>query len=46
VAFGKSFLMDSHKLLGKGLRLFHIPTGPTMGSPAAKSENPIYAIFC
>ena len=32
-------LMDSHKLLGKGLRLFHIPTGPTTGLLTLKSEN-------
>jgi hypothetical protein len=39
VAFGIFFLMDSHKLFGKGLRLFHIPTGPTTSLPTAKSEN-------
>jgi hypothetical protein len=39
VAFGNFLLMDSHKLLGKDLRLFHIPTGPTTGLPTTKAKN-------
>jgi hypothetical protein len=38
VAFGNFLLMDFHKLFGKGLRLFHIPTGPETVF-TAKSQN-------